>query len=262
MSLQNLLKKNDYDLYCDTINVNNFGIDTIETNSILPIGTGTSINIFDPNASPCTLTVNGNITLPPSLNNLRRIGSSGAGYSELWCKQLQGLGAPVQVQNGIEGNNGTQPLYVANNGLKFTNTVPAAPVTNYAIDKYIEYNGTLPLNGYTTSISAAYSAVVCGNQVTMSLVASSGQIILGGSYVYTDTIPSPLIPLHDQYFTYLGQSPASNNFQGLGWIDTVGTIHFSSDLNYTIFAPNANVGINSTLPIPSGTRLVIHYLLN
>lgn len=261
MSLQNLLKPNNYELYCDTLNVNNFGLDTIETNKILPIGTGTSINIFDPNASPCTLTVNGNITLPSALNGIRRIGTSGAGYSELWCNQLQGLGAPVQVQNGIVGNNGTQPLYVANYGLTFNNAVPAPPVTSYTLDNYVEYNGTLDLNGYTTTIVASYSATIIGKQVTISLSAPVGLTQIAGGYIQSDPLPPEFKPPNVQYFTYTGQA-AGNNFTAIGWIDTTGVLNFTADIQLNTFAGSVNVGLDLAGPVPPGARIVIQYLLN
>lgn len=243
MSLQNLLKPNNYELYCDTLNVNNLGIENIDVAS-LNVDTLEVTTLKGP-SDVITLAS----SLVPSIPNSTafHIGNANKYISDVWCERLHGPGAPVNI-----------PL-----GLTFNNAVPAAPVTSYVLNNYVEYNGTIDLNGYTTTIVASYSATIIGSQVTVNLTAPVGTTQIGGGYIQSDPLPSEFIPLNVQYFTYIGYDQiAGTNFPALGWIDTNGALNFASDIQLSIFAGGTNIGLYLGGPIPPGARIVIQYLLN
>lgn len=226
MSLQNLLKENNYELYCDTLNVNSFASDTIKTDNIEPI-TGNDI------------TVTGNIILPDSLSLDRQIGSSTSYFSNLWCERLQGANAPVMVQNGIIGNDGADPLYVADNGLMFTDVAPVAPVTSYTLERYVEYSGQLTAQGAIPATPVNYKAEIIGSVVILKIQSFIVNANVAGSTAISMTgLPSLLIPNNNIVFQAYVNINNTNNASGVLIVQSNGTILLQPDTRGTVTYTN------------------------
>lgn len=247
MSLQNLLEQNNYELYCDTVNVNNFGLDTIKTNNIEPL-TGNNI------------TVTGNIILPNSLSLDRQIGSSSSFFSNLWCERLQGANAPVMIQNGITGENATNPLYVATNGLQFTNTPPVAPITNYVVNFYAEYTGTMTAGNAIANTVANYRAVRMGSIVNLSFGFNQQTAAPAGNLNPIDISSLP-VALRPSSTRVIAIPVIVNNTFPLGGlqINTDGTLSIYSNTKLTTYFIN---GTSAGIYIPDGDLYCVSYNLN
>lgn len=253
MSLQNILVPNNYSIYANEFIVNDLIVaDTLTAQKIIT-------DEIEPNTNN-DITFTGNIILPDSLSGDRQIGSSTSYFSNLWCERLQGTGAPVMVQNGITGENGTDALYVANNGLVFNNAAVVSPITNYTVDYYAEFSGTMTASVAIPDTVVNYTAVRIGSAVNFTFGFESQDALVAGSTspILIQSLPADLRPIVPKIVVV----PALRNglYQPGGLlINTDGTMQLYGDTLLTLFFP---VNGASGLYIPNGDVCCISYNIN
>lgn len=189
MSLQNILKTNDYDLYCDELNANTLTVDSVNINT-LKVGTLDNLD-----GSSNIIAGSDIVTISDDAQSL---GAPAKGFRNLYCGNLFGLNGPVNVRYGITGSNGTSPLYVIQNGLIFDNSSIVPPITSYTMNRYIEYSGQFTITGAVSTSHINYSAVVVGKLVTMSLQNFSAQCVFPGIPITIALLPNILRPTSDK----------------------------------------------------------------
>lgn len=178
MSLQNLLKPNNYELYLGDTNISSLSID--ELNPIPP-----STNI----------TVNANLIT--SADDARSLGSAGHGYSGLYARNLYGLNGVVNTVYGINGNSynsgaNNYSVYFPN-GLTFTNASTVAGSSN-SLNKYNEYTGTMTIGNVGGVVTTPFTAIRIGNILHVSILAfgaSPPTAVANGSLQLTPSVTLP-----------------------------------------------------------------------
>lgn len=237
MSLQNLLKSNNYEL--DISYVSSGQIHTTDLYSISP-----STNI----------TTHANIIT--NADDAVNLGGVGKGYANIYARNLAGLNGAVNVQYGITGEAGVNPLKIYNNGLIFFN--PASTSDNSTMNYYREFSGTLTTGGALPSAATGgYRAVICGKNVNISITfpatvaTSTAPITLTG-------LPSQFIPGHVQS----SLAPANNGgviSMGIIKVDTAALLTLYTD---TIETGNFTNGSAAGLGVASGRYFSFSYTLN
>ena len=252
MSLQNILVPNNYTIYSNEFVVNELIVtdvisaDNIEVNNIKPTTGNTDITIF--------------ANLVPDSSTDHHIGESGNYFSDVWCVRLQGPGAPVQAQLGITGTGGNTALYVADNGLMFNDAVPAAPITNYVVDYYAEFSGTMTASIAIQDTVVNYTAVRIGSVVnfTFGFESQNAQPAGTTSPILIQSLPADLRPIVPRIIAVPAQRNGVYQPGGL-LINTDGTIQLYGDTLLTLFFPVNGV---SGLYIPDGDVCCISYNIN
>lgn len=133
--------------------------------------------------------------------------------------------------------------------LTFTNS-------NTSITQYNEYNGTLPVNGYTTPATANYVATRVGNLVNI-MVNAPILVVQGSTYITIGPIPVNLRPiLVPPVFVYSAFSDP-NYFSAIGEVQTNGDIVLYAGMEFnTRFPANSQSG-----PSPPSYWFTITYTL-
>lgn len=249
MSLQNILVPNNYSIYANEFIVNDLIVadtltaETIVTKEIQPY-TGNDISVA------------GNIVLPNSLSLGREIGSTTSYFSNLWCERLQGAGSAVIAQNGITGEDGTNPLIIHENGLQFLTN----PITDQSVlNKYFHGQGTVHASGFFVlgPLPVNYSVTVVGNTVTFALGYFNGAGGAADFITFSFAALPELVPATTQSFTIPMLFGGNRTVVG-GIVDATGITIYSS-LNNNTFNNSMNpVGLS----IPSGSFYNITYQLN
>lgn len=193
MSLQNILVPNNYSIYANEFIVNDLIVtDTLTAQKIIT-------DQIEPNTNN-DITFTGNIILPDSLSGDRQIGSSSSFFSNLWCERLQGTGSAVMVQNGIVGEDGTNPLIINQHGLQFL----TSPATNQSpLNKYFNGQGTLQASGFFSlgPLPVPFVVTVIGDSVTFGIGQFSGAGSLPDVITISFASIPELVPSNTQYFT-------------------------------------------------------------
>lgn len=152
MSLQNLEKPNNYQLYIG--------------NAVSPSSTVT--NLYPPGIAPNNnITIHGNLIT--TTDDAVNLGAVGKGFASVYAKNLAGLNGPVNVQYGITGDAGVNPLVIYENGLQFRN----GGILGDALSNYYSLSGTINSSGAIVT-PVDYSATIIGSLVTLSLKMSIG----------------------------------------------------------------------------------------
>jgi len=280
MSLQNLLKQNDYDLYCDTMNMTSLDIGTITANNGIFESVSTPELLSDPGTD---ITIFNNIA--PQSDLATSLGLAGKGFRNLFCQNLCGLGGPVNVQTSINGPlvpapNPSDPPVISNliitspvgitgpgvnpvrlnNGLVFGNvgsnnttlseyyTVSATPSTQgsvsgpFAVIPIVDWVATRI--GNTVSLRFKFNRQSC-TSVTATIF-----INLGAAFT------SVFYPSVGVGFSVPVANSNSTAVAALGFINTSGNITIQSITNGNINFGNLElVG----LAVPDGTYYQINY---
>lgn len=288
MSVQNILVPNNNDIYCKNLSVaGDFDVTSISADTISADTISASEGIFgsvsteeilaDPGAF---ITLSNNMA--PISDEAVSLGTGGRGFNNLFCKNLCGLGGPVNVVTSINGpiisnaitnlaitdpvgivgagNSGTDPVRL-NNGLIFGNT---GSTTSTALSTYYTIAATPSTQGSVSGPFAAISivdwvATRIGNTVSLrfrfnrtncSNVLATIFITLGvgfNSIFYPSTGVGFSVPVS------LGDGAAT---AALGYIDSSGNITITSLTNGNMTFANAQaVG----LAVPNGTYYQINY---
>lgn len=255
MSLQNLIKENNYELYCDTMNMENFNVNTVNAND----GIFNSVSTSELLANGGTdITIHNNLV--PAIATTCQLGNSGSHFSNLWCEHLEGTGTPVKVQNGIVGQDGSHPLYVATNGLMFNNAVPVAPISTYTINFYAEYSGTMTAGNAIPNTIAPYRAVRIGSIVNLSFGFNVTNALVAGNTNPIDITSLP-VALRPSSTRVIAIPVNVNNTSPLGAVQ-INTDGILSIYSNTILSSYYTSGLPAGLRIPDGDLYCISYNLN
>lgn len=243
MSLQNVLKANNYDLHCNSILVNNIDSDAITVNNIN--------SLDDPQNN---ITIAGNLVVVS--DDAYNLGAPGKGFESLYCRGLNGLNGPVNVVTGIRGNNGTNPLVIYETGLQFlTNPVSTQSVLNNYYSSY----SPLQVSGFFSGgpLPIQIAATVIGNSVTFGIGYFNGAGGLPSTITISLASLPGLIPVNTQSFVLPMLFNGSRAIVS-GQVDATG-ITIYSDLNNGTYNNSMNpVG----LAIPVGGYYNITYQLD
>lgn len=150
MSLQNLLKENNYNLYAENVNAQNLNADNINisgilTDSIAAIPPSQKVQIVD--------------DLIPSQPEIPSLGNTGLAFKDLFAINHYG--------------NDTATNFNAPAGLKIGSN------SNSKLSNYNSITGTFTLGGCYTGLvdySVTYKAVIIGDAVVMSIKINSTAI--------------------------------------------------------------------------------------
>lgn len=231
MSLQNLLKQNNYELFCGTMNVNDIVIDdiisadTIKTNNLQKLS-GTDISIL------------GNLVPAVGSSTAFQIGAPNLYFSNLWCQRLQGAGSEVIVQNGITGVDGTSELEVKNGIILYQNDPQTE--NQSVLTQYWYTSGTLTAEGAIPDQTINYSAVLVGNVVTITIQNFLGTCNNTSSPILMVGLPDEFMPSSDKIIS--GVPVDVNNTQNNGVI-----VVRSDSGNLDMYpSPRLNVFFSST----------------
>lgn len=198
MSLQNLLKPNNYPLELGTVNASNIHSSNVYTD-----------NIYEDENLNDQITIHA--TLTTTADEGASLGIAGKGFQNLFCKNLNGLNANVNVVHGLNGGSGTSAVSF---GYGVTGPTLGSPVTvngglvfnvagNSVLNFYQEYSGSLTVSGALSAsstppvTSVPYSGVIIGKLATVSFqtllanAGASGTINLSG-------LPTAFKPLSTQ----------------------------------------------------------------
>ncbi len=274
MSLQNLKKENNYELYCNKLNVDEVAVNTLDVNIIdAQSGIFESVTTSELVADPGTdMVIYNNLVTVGDL--AASLGKGGKGFSNLFCQNLCGLGGPVNVQTSINGplvpgpNPGDPPV-ISNliitspvgitgpgtdpvglyNGLKFTNVAPIAPITSYNLERYEEYSGQLTAQGAIPVTQVNYKAVIIGNIVTLKIQSFIATCNNTGVPITIVGLPSLLKPNNNIVFSVEVNVNNTNNENGVLIIQSSGSMLLQPDTRGTFFFTNAlDAGFYSPTP--------------
>lgn len=177
MSIQNLLKPNNYNLYLNVedLNVQNLTVQALDAGDINAEtinSQSVALDDLDSNSGG-PITINKNLI--PSGDDGPSLGSSTLAFSNLWCYK-------------VSGNSGTFPVNIPN-GL----TLNSGPNIGSTLNIYKEYSGNLTVSGAISGASTPpitsvpYSGVIIGKLATVSFqtllvtqAGASGTINLSG----------------------------------------------------------------------------------
>lgn len=217
MSLQNLKQPNNYELY-----VGNAVIENIETNEL-------SVNLIK--ADPPNTEIQINNDLVPVASIATSLGSTSLGFRNLFCQNLCGLNAEVNVPNGITGANASTKLNIVA-GLQFG--AISGSNTQATLNNYLEGTTSLTASGaISANISIKYTVI--GKSVCLGMSIPPGTLaVAGGSTPIIFTLPVGLRPLSPVAIN--GVTMLVNNTKPIGsvLIATSGVVNiFSTDARST-----------------------------
>lgn len=208
MSLQNLLKPNNYELHLGDTSISSLSIDELN-----PIPPSTDIIV--------------NANLYTVGDDAVSLGKAGQGFSNLFARNLCGIGGEVNAIYGINGNSYTGPpagnysVYFPN-GLSFQN---AASLNNSqkSLSYYQEYTGNMTVGNLSAPFQTPFSAVRIGNILNISIQSFGTSPALqptaaaNGPLTFTSIVspsaPALPVPTSDQYVI---TNTVSNNTYPLG----------------------------------------------
>lgn len=255
MSLQNLLKPNNYELY---INSN-----TIVSSDIMA---GSLSALTDPG----TIELNSGLSIPTDKDQGIIIGNNGGALGNIYTYNIVGPDGvnPFNVPAGISGETienppPTPPTLVPisiYNGLALKPLDTSSTLNSSTIDQYGEYSGSLTFTG-PFSGTAGFRGVICGSKVTISLNLNQQHASAGlpaGTGMVFEALPSRFHPQISQIVL----CPVYNGVVVTGciFIETNGVM---SMFPSTIFSPGfTSSAYPCGLGIPDGNSYVFSYLLN
>lgn len=193
MSVQSITVENNYELYCknlnvvDEIDVSSMRVDEVYCNNIGYTDNGIDVTkiSFDSTipAQQNKIVVYEDVL--PSASDGLDLGAATLVFRNLYCENLWGNNSIVNVQYGITGSSGTNPLNIANNGILFGNllSIPTTPLT-----KYYEKSGTMTLAGIVGIPTANYRATVVGNKCTLGISFPATNVGLTQPIVITPSV--------------------------------------------------------------------------
>lgn len=174
MSLQNLLKNNNYPIIINDLTSNEVSSDNVYTD-----------NLYSKSSTYITLHSN----LQTTSDGARSLGTLGHGFSDLYCQNLLGFNGNVYIVHALSGGSSASPaaVNIVSQGLLIEGSGQTV------LTKYHEATGFVNLTGFTTTQSVSYSYTVVGKMVTFQFNFTPAQIVAGGSYI-TFPIPSEITP--------------------------------------------------------------------
>lgn len=232
MSLQNLLKDNNYTLY-----IGDAEIDTLNTTDI----------VAEKISAPGSNYLQMGSTIIPYSNNQTSVGTASQSFNNMYCHNLWGYNnTAVKLQEGLVIGN----------------------VNNPALTLYNQLSGSFTLGGGWTGLtdfSVTYKAVIVGKNVTMSIDVSSTQVppsavqpkATTNAAIILSGLNSSLNPATPKVVTIPmnvnGTHPLGAIVISAGSL----TIYSSTDLNAGYIT-----GSTASYDFPNGTEFSFSYLLS
>lgn len=277
MSLQNLVKRNNYKLNCNelrAVDIYTGNIETLEIETTTVTAHDANVDsllvdkiykhsspydeIMDLNASSTNINLYKNII--PNTNNTINLGQNSFRFGQLHITEIYGPPESIAVENSLSGPLGSTPLQlqygsvvVGNNQSTFNKyyelsssvspDVPASVSGPFASSQTVNYIGTRI--GNFVSLRISFNLIPCTNTLSNILLNNFG-VNFGSSF-----IPSNIV-----YFTIPIRTSASTVVECLGSINTAGNINITSLSGGLItFTSGDSVGLG----IPNGSYFQINY---
>lgn len=274
MSLQNILKVNNNELYCKKliageVEVGIITIDDVFAHNITSDNLITDLIFSKSNDGEQVMDISGDAQdaiivnksiLPPTDNGVN-LGQNGLKFGQLHVSQVYGPNTSINMINSLSGANNTAPLQLQNGFV-------VVGSNQTAFNKFFEYTSPAPIQvgGPFGNISIVnYKATRIGSMVFLE-IAFNRQTATNSPAIITiqnfdATFLANFLPTTDAYFQIPIQVSASTVTECVGVMTTAGVIQIGEYFSTAGVATSTafTLGDAVGLPIANGSYFTIVY---